>query len=493
MSSPFAFRVAPRTVAAIAALAGVSASLALNLPGHLDYDSIVQLLEGRTGAYSNYHPPVMAWMLGLGDALVPGASLFVIFDTVLAYAVLASLFWLMPRPGWRGVTVFVLALCLPQMLLFQGIVLKDILFADAGVAGFVCLAHAAVRWRHPRVRFALLAAAAVFITLAVLTRQNGLAILPCAVVAVGATAWTCEPSTDRRRRTLAAAGAFAGACAIMGLAAHMALQSRVVTHRAEAEMVAKAQVYDIIGLVKSDPGLPLPVLEARAPELAKLIRSGGPSRYTPASINPLLAWAPLGWPTVRAEAAVGDQWLALILNRPLDYLALRARVFAWVALSRHPAQCAIYTVGVDGPAPQMTALGLKPRLDRRDVWLDDDYASRFIGSGFLHPLYALVGVACAVVLIRRGRPVDLVVIALLGASAIYAATFFVISIACEYRYLYVVDLAAIAAAIHVFASLEPRRPTPSPAAEGERMPKRGRPLESVRRSGPRDGRRPAPD
>ena len=59
-------------------VAGFGFCLAVNLPGHLSYDSVIQLVEARTAAYAGWHPPFMSWLLGVTDALAPGTSLFVI-------------------------------------------------------------------------------------------------------------------------------------------------------------------------------------------------------------------------------------------------------------------------------------------------------------------------------------------------------------------------------------------------------------------------------
>src|SRR5271155_3704873 len=83
---------------AIVALA-CAATIALHWPGELSPDSVLQLLEGRLGQYNSWHPPVMAWMLGLGDAIAPGAGLFIAFDAALAFGALASLLWLRPARG----------------------------------------------------------------------------------------------------------------------------------------------------------------------------------------------------------------------------------------------------------------------------------------------------------------------------------------------------------------------------------------------------------
>ena len=53
-------------------LLGFGILLALNWPGQMSYDSVVQLADGRSGHYDSWHPPVMAWLLGLFDELSAG-------------------------------------------------------------------------------------------------------------------------------------------------------------------------------------------------------------------------------------------------------------------------------------------------------------------------------------------------------------------------------------------------------------------------------------
>ena len=120
----------------------------------------------------------MAWLLGFSTGSCPGTALFVVFDAVLAFGSFARTFVASPdalhgrRRRWRRCAVLT-----PQMLLYQGIVWKDVLFADAGVAGFVCLALAAALWLRPRLRFGLIAGGIAFLVLAALARQNGVLML----------------------------------------------------------------------------------------------------------------------------------------------------------------------------------------------------------------------------------------------------------------------------------------------------------------------------
>src|SRR6185437_8627228 len=131
----------PSAVAGAILLAGFAATVLVSWPGHLSYDSILQLLQGRTGIYNAWPPPVMAWLLGLGDALVPGTGLFVTFDVLLAFGAFAGILLLVPRQvGWAAVPAAVAVVLTPQVLIYQGVVWKDVLFADSAVAGFVCLA-----------------------------------------------------------------------------------------------------------------------------------------------------------------------------------------------------------------------------------------------------------------------------------------------------------------------------------------------------------------
>ncbi|HEX3675123.1 MAG TPA: hypothetical protein VHU87_12690 [Rhizomicrobium sp.] len=304
-----AFTIRPRWIAAAMLVAGFAAALAVNWPGHLEFDSINQLAEGRFGSYSNWHPPIMSWLLGIADAISPGAAAFVAFDAAMAFGAILSLLWVVKRPTWPAVIAAAVVVVLPQLFLFQAIVWKDILFADACVAGFVCLAHAAARWESPRARFAWLGAATVFTALAVLTRQNGFVILPCAATALG---WIAAP----------------------------------------------------------------------------------------------------GW---RRALAYGAGFFAVTLVLVLGVNAL----------------------------------------------LQDNYATPLMGTPALsHPFFAVIGLVALVLLLRRRRPADLAMAGLLAATMLYTLSYFVISIACEYRYLFALDLSVIAAAFYLIADVT-RRPAPS--------------------------------
>src|SRR6185437_14885870 len=156
--------------------------VALNAPGQLSYDSVTQLADGRAGHYNTWHPPVMAWLLGLFDSLVPGTLLFLLFQSLLLLAGLLGLLALRPR-GWLAPLLALVIVLTPQWLLYQGEIWKDVLFADAAIAGFAALA-----WYAERPGLAPALAALVLLVLAAAARQNGVLLLPVAAAALGFSA-----------------------------------------------------------------------------------------------------------------------------------------------------------------------------------------------------------------------------------------------------------------------------------------------------------------
>lgn len=444
----------PRTIATTVLAAGGALAAAVNYPGSLSFDSFVQLFEGRSANYGGWHPPVMSWLLGLFDAIVPGAGLFMLFDTALAFGALLSLLWLRPRTGWGAVAAAVAIVCLPQLFLYQAIIWKDVLFADACLAGFVCLAWAAARWQTRRLRFTMLAASVLFLALATLARQNGAVIVPCAAAALGWIAYACE---KRWRSAAAYAAGGLALVALVVLAGNAALQTRVDEDSdGTAGQFKLLALYDLVGMTKSDPALPLPVLNESAPELAARIRDDGVRLFTPARNDTLVGSQPLQDVfTDTDDDVVMAQWREAALDHPGLYLGLRARLFGWVFTTPDLGLCYAIHVGAEGDPLRIKTLGMRPRFDARDRWLQG-LGDFFVGTpAFSHVFYAALALAALVLLLRRREPADLAMAGLLGAALLFTLTFFVISIACDYRYLYALDLAAIAATLYLAATLTP--------------------------------------
>jgi hypothetical protein len=453
-------------VAAAVLVAGFLVSVALNLPGQLSFDSVAQLHDGRFGFYSPWHPLIMAWMLGISDSLTGGAGLFVVFNAFLLFASMVSCLWLAPRARWPAVAIAAICCALPQFVLYQGIVWKDVLFADAAVAGFACLAQAGQRWRHGAVRWGWIIAAFQLFALAALARQNGAVAL-----VVGAMALTCIAHANAVRWRYAICwGAVALVTAfVFVFCAGSALATRTNGLSGPKAQIALLQLYDLVGAVKAEPSLALDRIDHANPDLDEEIRSDGVALYTPERVDTLVSSADLqGEFNDTQPAVVGAQWWDLVWRHPWLYLDIRARVFAWVFLTPDISKCLPYYTGVDGPPALLRDLRLVRMFRPQDRMLGN-YASHFLGTPvFSHATFAILAGLLIAFLLRRGRAADLAFAFMLIGAMAFALSFFVISIACDYRYLLFLDLSALVALFYVAAtSLSGKfdRPSKGPGVE----------------------------
>ncbi|HEY3799244.1 MAG TPA: hypothetical protein VGL58_12910 [Caulobacteraceae bacterium] len=414
--------------------------LTLNWPGHFSYDSVVQLAEGRSGSYSGDHPLVMSWLLGLADAARPGAALFVIFDVALVWGTLIAL--AMAAPGGRlAAAIAVCFAATPQLMLYPAIVWKDVLFAGAMAGGFACLGWAALRWERPAWRWALLAKGAVLLSLAALTRQNGAVVLPIAAVTLG---WIAARRGGRR---FAYGLGLLAATAVLTLAADAALAARLDPDAGggAAQQWRMLQTWDLVGALKRHPRLPLPALDAD-PAFETLLRTRAAAAWSPVRVDTLLT--ALGDESDAENALIGPAWRQLILRHPLAYLEARASAFAWITTTPDPNACGVIFTGVDGPAEEMSETTLTPRRSPLDAALAR-YGLAFLGTPVIsHLAWGALALALLAWLAPRRQGADIAVAGMLAAALAFAASFAVISISCDYRYLYALDLTAMGAALY---------------------------------------------
>jgi hypothetical protein len=423
-------------------LAGFVISLAANLPGHLSYDSVVELLEGRTGQYAGWHPPITSWLLGIGDAILPGTALFATADTALIFGCLLALLALKRAGGWLPAFLVVIFAALPQFLIYPGIVWKDVLFGGTSVMAFVVLTHAAAQWAYVRARFVLLAIAFGLFVLGALVRQNGIVMLAGGTVALGWIAWRHE--ADGWRGALKLAGGALIVSLIVFSLANVALGMRLVNVTGYARQVKLLQMYDIVAIVAADRSTPLTEFDKNDPAFSAAIRSDGAKLYSPQRNDPLAASPSLSNALQAAPPSlVTSQWLDLLVHHPLLYIEQRADMFYWVVFTPQIAKCLPFTVGVEGPKEAMDDLNIDPRSDDRDVRLST-YATSLEGTPvYSHVLFAILSMIAIVLLLLRRSDTDIAVAAMMASYLVFTLTYFFISLACDYRYLYGLDLSAM--------------------------------------------------
>lgn len=429
---------------AVALVAGWATCLALNWPGWLSPDSVWQLLQGRAGDYDPWHPPVMAWMLGLFDRLSPGPPGFVVFDAALGYGGLAA-FGMLGRPVRPLAIAVATLLCLsPLMLIYQADVWKDVLFADAGVAGFAALAWAARLWPRRGLRAGLLGLAALAFALATLARQNGAIVAAGGVIATGWIAKRNPLLLAGKGRSMSWALAMFSAIALVAGLGQVALSTRTAAGDGGPGEMEWLQVWDLAGAVHADPKASLHGLR---PDTAAFIRAAAPA-WTPRRMDSLVVLPGAGDALDQAGPAVARRWAALILTRPDLYARVRLADFAQVLATPNLRACRPLFLGQDGPPEMLAALKLAPP-DPVRLKLGRAYALAFVGSPALsHPAYLVLAIGLFAVAWRGRSAEDGVVAAMLASAGAFAASFAIAGVACDYRYLYALDLFAMAALVH---------------------------------------------
>jgi hypothetical protein len=435
------------------AVAGLLLMLGANLPGHLSYDSVAQLYEGHFHIRETWGPALYAWVLGFFDRFIPGTSLYVTVSGALFFASLASLTDLRPRTRWIAAAAIALVCLTPQVLIYQGIVWKDVMFANCAVAGSILIAHAAKDWDRRGKRWALLIAALVLIAAGTQVRQNGIIAGGFAAIAVG---WVGARGRWRR-------GLIWGVGALTALLITGALETRLSEppkapqDTALGTGVRIVQTYDVVGANVLDPSYRLDILAAANPAATAIVRQRDKLDWSGRRVDfldrdPTIQGAMNSIP----DRAYSAQWFDLILKHPALYLRVRWEDFRWVFIPPVIDWCLPVYLGVDAPIEKMAPLGLQRRYVQSDIQLAN-YASWYLGTPVLsHAFYVAISAVLAGLFLWRRQPPDIPMAGLQLAAVAFAASFFIISIACDYRYIYFSDLAAMAGL--VYAAVDP--PTP---------------------------------
>ena len=401
----------------LAATALCIASVALFWPGYAMYDSVGQYEQVLSGAYDDWHPPIMARLWSLLHPLGPGAAPMLVLQLALYWMGLGGMAAGLAATGRTRAGIAMLAIgVLPPFLGWQVVVLKD-----AQATGAMLGAGGLVAWwrlRGRRVPVAAAAACVVLIAYATLARAN-------AVFAAVPLGMLLLPATIRWRVRV---GGWIGVTLLV-LALAPAINHRLLG-ATPSGVDHTAPLFDMAGIAASVPG-------AADTGLAPADRAMIVARHC---ARPFF-WDPLGDPA--HCGAVMDRlhavpigtanrwWLAAIMRHPLAYAAHRAAHLnstdRWLVPAHWP----------DANPPQAT--------EANDLTLGTPGAAavawqRLAGMLVETPLgwpfaWTLVAAIALAVALRRDRSAARdVATALLGSALLLEASFAVLSIASDLRY-----------------------------------------------------------
>ncbi len=431
---------------------GFAAIGAINLPGQVPFDTVTALWEGRTHVRMSWGPRMFSAILGLFDAVLPGTGLFAAASLFLLFLAWWALARLPGRVGWIAPALLAFWLLAPDLLIYQGILWRDVLFANLVVAGFVALAFAFRLWERAWPRAGLLALAALCLALAALVRQNGGVVIGPAALAL---AWTARAGGWRRALAWFAGGLAAPVALALALAVvdpvHEPPGGR--THSVGFQILAH---YDLVAALAEDPARPLPRLAADHPYALKAVRREAPGVYSPTRVDTIDQARFMNYALWRFDRGVMmAAWRDLIGTDPGGYLRRRLEIFRWVFLTPDLKACVPLHLGISGLPEVEQALGLRDGPTLASARLYAYAQAWFATPAYSHLTYAILALAVMVFLLLRRRPADLAIAALMLGVLGFTATFFVLSIACDYRYLYALDLAAITGTLYL--AMDPSR------------------------------------
>ncbi len=70
---------------ALVLIALAAVTTIVNAPGHISFDSVIQLHEGKTGVYRSFNPPFMGFLMAGLDHIVPGVELFFLLNIAIFF------------------------------------------------------------------------------------------------------------------------------------------------------------------------------------------------------------------------------------------------------------------------------------------------------------------------------------------------------------------------------------------------------------------------
>lgn len=441
-------------------------ALALSTGGHASVDTVQQLAEAWQGRAESMHPPLMSAFLSLaGGAHDAGFAPRALWAAVLLQGLLLwggfALALAAPSAAgsvsrWRRGMACLLLLN-PVLVVYTGIVWKDVLFAGLLLAAVACLLRA---WSAltPRAVLGWAAAAVAVIVLLPQVRQQGIVLAPMLIVLPCiAVARAGGGGVVRRLGVLVVVGilAFAGARAFADASI------RGAGNRAAELGWMHLMRFDLAGIearVGRGPLWRLPLTPMQIAEVE--------ARYSAERVDPLnQAEAYDGWARAHRGEALRGVWLAAIAEHPWAYARHRLEASAALLGCGDIRRCLPLHVGVEGLPRHLDVVALPAGTDALDRWLYAKLSPTFPWL-FRHAAYAgllllVAGVAAA----QWRRPGRRLLLSIAASLFAFIVVFTVTGIACDFRYLFPALPATTLLAVALLLDWSPLRST-GPSGEG---------------------------
>jgi hypothetical protein len=404
-------------------------------PGYMSYDSVVQLIQARSGVLGDAHPPLMSALWGLTDRVIAGPLPMLVLQVTcfLAGVYLILKRFLSPRAA---------AICATLVLWFPPIaVVLAVIWKDSQMVAFLVLGTALLLSPRRGVNITGL----VLLSAATALRYNALAItLPLVVLL-----FVWNPAHRWWLRGVIALGAW------LALTLAAMLVTRALTTEGEHTYAWHDSVAlcDIVGTLRYAPDLPdaelredlagTPLVETTDVQLRarssfrpedlpeRKVQTFGTGGYTPALW--VTTFHVFSVPeTMDQRAAIARAWKAIVLSHPAAYLEYRWHIFReriQLGTGRIPSGAYIWFTDVLDLSGSAQKIGHTARASKVQTSMQS--AMLWFGTSLLfRPYVYLVLSLVLVVLCRKHR--ELLALVLSGVAN--EAALFILAPTIDYRY-----------------------------------------------------------
>jgi hypothetical protein len=413
-------------------------TVAISWPGHYSLDSVIQLAEGMTGTYISFNPPLMGQLLGFISKYL-GHGYFMALNALLFFAA-AFLILVRDWTNWRrfwppAISIVFIALN-PITLIYNGTVWKDVFCAN-----LLLLAFAIVSFECKTKKIALVLALFLGST-ASLVRPQG--IIVTVVLCSYAAFMFVRPD---QKLFIRCTKVFASCLVIVGVfVSILSLGTKMLQNETKvnaSEGIIFAARFDIAGTVYFSKK-PEAVLSIYVPDAEKVV-SVARSYYTPERVDTSAPFIDL------ISHLNSAQTLALLKNLiyadPVAFLHHKFKAAQALFGNRLEGQCLPAHVGISSEAldvlkqldfPYSFASGFLPSPSKyvQELWNYRQENLAFF-SGWIWLLILLV--IFPVALLTK----NYFAMAISAGGALYAISFILIGMACDFRYQYFAVVAAM--------------------------------------------------
>ncbi len=296
--------------AILSALFGFFVSIYFFYPGFMTNDSVIALDEARTGQFTDLQPPLMAWVWGKFDQIVPGPIGMLVFHNALFWTALALLaISIFDKPRARA--LFVLSFgFFPPIFSLLGMIWKDV-----GMGSALLLGSSLVLLAQKKASRILLALSIPSFVYAFTIRHNAILIAPLFCL------WISLNITKKIRSAL-----FVTVFLFCFFIAFLKISTAVLIQDRRQYTEQAIYIQDLAGISIDQGSLQFP--DSFKQISTNLTLDWVKKGYFPPDNANQLCYTGHPWITSQPIIdALAGEWKKQILKHPVSYLKHRLRVF----------------------------------------------------------------------------------------------------------------------------------------------------------------------